>query len=145
MYLKAPGTGLHTCRCHVNNAKKCNTVPRRSPRGSECLAMPADCTKAAKRRGCSQSASLDAQWKARQQWPFPICAHSVAVRRYPMGERLSEGPHQQACHGHAPCWRTKFRRVCEKVAKKKQGVALLSWLRGRLSANRLYNEFTVGG
>lgn len=46
---------------------------------------------------------------------------------------------------HAPCWGTKFRRVCEKVAKKKQGVALLSWLRGRLSANRLYNEFTVGG
>ena len=107
--------------------------------------MPANCMKAAKCRGCSQSASLDAQWKARQQWPFPICAHSVAVRRYPMGERLSEGPHQQACHGHAPCWRTKFRRVCEKVAKKKQGVALLSWLRGRLSANRLYNEFTVGG
>lgn len=46
---------------------------------------------------------------------------------------------------NAPCWGTKFRRVCEKVAKKKQGVALLSWLRGRLSANRLYNEFTVGG
>lgn len=46
---------------------------------------------------------------------------------------------------HAPCWGTKFRRVCEKVAKKKQSVALLSWLRGRLSANRLYNEFTVGG
>ena len=46
---------------------------------------------------------------------------------------------------HAPCWGTKFRRVCEKVAKKKQGVALLSWLRGHLSANRLYNEFTVGG
>jgi len=40
---------------------------------------------------------------------------------------------------------TKFRRVCEKVAKKKQGVALLSWLRGCLSANRLYNDFTVEG
>ena len=53
--------------------------------------MPADCTKAAKRRGCSQSASLDAQWKARQQWPFPICVHSVAVRRHMMGERLSGG------------------------------------------------------
>lgn len=46
---------------------------------------------------------------------------------------------------HAPCLGTKFRRVCEKVAKKKQGVALLSWLLGRMSANRLYNEFTVGG
>lgn len=61
--------------------------------------MPANCMKAAKCRGCSQSASLDAQWKARQQWPFPICTHAVAVRRHMMGERLSVGGlHQQTGH-----------------------------------------------